>query len=701
MKKNIIITILVISAFLPSFITAQTKTSANSGAQKEKLDRSIRPQPGPAPVINIGEYSSFTLDNGLKVFVVENHKIPRVSYSLTIDYTPVKEGEMAGLADLTGQMLRTGTTNLSKDELDEEIDFIGASLYTNSNGMYASGLKKHNEKLLQLMSDVLLNPSFASEELEKIRTRTLTTLETEKTEPGAISNRVGQRLVYGEVHPYGESMNEKSVKSITIDACKNFYSSYFQPQISYMAVVGDITLDEAKEKISKYFSSWPKGTVPVSTLAMPAQPSSNVVAIVDRPDAVQTTLSISYPVDLKPGTPEAIKASVANTILGGGSFRLFNNLREDKGYTYGAYSRLASDKYVGIFRAYTEIRNSVTDSAINEILFEMNRLCNEPVPAHELSLVKNYIGGNFALSLENPSTIANFAINTARYNLPDDYYTNYLKNLSLVSTEDVSEIAAKYIKPANCYILAVGNAKEIAPRLQSFSKLPVKYFDFEGKEYDPSKKLKPAPEGVTALSVNEAYIEALGGRKVLSKVKDVTLNATTNMQGMTIGFDIYRKAPNKYMMKLGAGEMIFQQVIYDGEEAVVKSPMGGGDQKLEGEELENYKYEAILNPELRYDELGIKLELQGIETIDEKDAYKVVVTLPNGKTNTRYFDVTNNLLIRETSDQGQVDYKDYRVVDKIKFPYSIKQAMGPQMIELNVIGIKINSGLKDDIFTIM
>lgn len=688
----------MIITFLPAIVFAQTQTLQKTDSKD--LDRSIRPKPGPAPVINIGNYESFTLDNGLKVYVVENHKIPRITYSLSFDYTPVIEGELAGLGSLTGEMLRTGTKNLSKDELDEEIDFIGANLYTSSSGIYASGLKKHNDKLLQLMSDILLNPSFNSEELEKIRTRTLSALETEKTEPDAISRKVGQKLVYGSEHPYGESISKESVRKITIDACKNFYSDYFQPQVSYLAIVGDITLEEAKELIDKYFSAWTKATVPASKFSFPALPSGNVIAIVDRPEAVQTNLSISYPVDLKPGTQDAIRASVTNTILGGGTFRLFNNLREDKGYTYGAYSRLTADRYVGIFRANTEIRNSVTDSAVREILFEMNRLREEPVPADELSLVKNYIAGNFALSLENPQTIANFAINTAKYNLPEDYYKNYLKNLSLVSNEDVTSTAAKYILPENNYILAVGNAAEIGPILQRLSNQPIRYYDFEGKEYDPTKKLKPAPIGITAEGINKAYVESIGGEKALGKIKDITINATTNMQGMTIGFDIFRKAPNKYIMKLGTGEMVFQQVIFDGSEAVVKSPMGGGNQKIEGEELENLKYESILNPELKYPEIGVKLHLDGIETLNGVEAYKMTLTKPNGKTAVRYFDTSSNLLIKESTDQGFIEYDDYRMVNKVKFPFKIKQTIGPQLIELNVLSIKVNSGLKDEMFSV-
>lgn len=679
--------------------TAQVKSTKKTS--QPALDRSVKPLPGPAPVINIGKYESFELDNGLKVFVVENNKIPRVSYSLIIDYNPLPEGEVTGLADITGQMLRKGTTNLPKDQLDEEIDFIGATLSTSATGLYGSALKKHNNKLLELMADVLMNPSFQDEELEKIKTQTISGLEASKNEPSAISDRIGKLLVYGPTHPYGESMTEKTVKTITIDQCKAFYQGFFRPQIAYMAVVGDITTAEAKELLTKYFSKWEKQEVPEMVFPMPEMPANNVVALVDRPDAVQTTLSISYPVEYKPGNPDAIKARVANTILGGGTFRLFKNLREEKAFTYGAYSRLSADKLAGKFEVSTEVRNSVTDSAINEILIEMKRLREESVPQEELDLVKNYLTGSFALSLEQPQTVANFAINTARYGLSADYYVNYLKNLAAVTSDDVKEMSMKYIIPDKAYILAVGKASDIAVKLDKYTDgKPIRYFDFQGNEYDPNKKVKPAPVGMSAADVNKAFITAMGGEKALLKIKDITMMATSSMQGMTIGFDTYRKAPDKYLMKIGAGEMVFQQIAYDGTTAKMVSPMGGENKTLEGKELEDMKFEAMMNIELQYEKLGIKLVLEGIEEINAVETYRVLITYPTGKETTRFFDVNNGLLVREISDQGIGEFSDYREVNGVKFPYSISQQMGPQSIKLSVLSIKINSKLKDELFSI-
>lgn len=701
MKKIIAFTLTFTLLLAVLSVHAQVKTQKNTAKPKPALDRSVKPLPGPAPVINIGKYETFELDNGLKVFVVENKKIPRVSYSLIIDYTPLPEGDVTGLAELSGQMLRRGTKNLPKEQLDEEVDFIGANLSTSATGIYGSALRKHNQRLLELMSDVLLNPAFNEEELNKIKTQTISGLEAQKNEPSAISERVGKLLTYGTYHPYGESMSEKSVNKVSIEQCKAFYESFFRPQIAYMAVIGDITTAEAKELLTRHFGSWENKAVPEAQVPMPQMPAENVVAIVDRPDAVQTTLSLSYPVDFRPGNPDAIKARVANTILGGGTFRLYNNLRESKAFTYGAYSSLRADKLAGQFEASTEIRNSVTDSAINEILFEMKRLRDEMVPISELDLVKNYLTGSFALSLEQPQTVANFAINTARYNLSPDYYVNYLKNLAAVTPEDIQQMAVKYIKPDNAYILAVGKADEIADKLKKFSNgKPLRYFDFEGNEYDPDKKVKPAPEGLTAKAVNEAYIKAIGGEKALLKIKDITLNASTSMQGMTIGFDIIRKAPDKYLMKIGAGNMVFQQIAYDGVTAKMVSPMGGENKTLEGKELEDMKYESLMNIELQYEKLGIQLTLEGIEEVNGTETYRVLITYPNGKLTTRFFDINSGLLLKETGDQGDTEYADYREVDGVKFPFAISQQMGPQTIKLNVLSMKVNTKVKDEVFVL-
>ena len=705
MKNKIISVIAALIITLP--LAAQVKKGKTSKpvapqAVKEVLDRSKRPQAGPAPVIKIGEYQSFELANGLKVFVVENHKIPRLSYSLVLDNDPVFEGDMAGYSDFAGQLMRTGTTTRTKDQIDEAIDMIGASLNTSADGMSANCLTRHNDALLGIMSDVLLNADFKTAELEKIRTQSLSALEASKNDPKAISQRVSSVLVYGSDHPYGENISEESVKKITLDKCKEFYKTYFKPNVAYLAIVGDITLDQAKPLVEKYFGSWQRGDVPKATYPTPKAPGKTIVAIVDRPNAVQSTISVTYPVVLKPGSPDDLKAKLTNSILGGGSFRLFNNLREKHGWTYGAYSSLQSDKLIGRFNASAEVRNPVTDSSFTEILAEMNRLRNEPVPDDELNMVRNYMMGNFGRSLENPSTIANFAINTARYNLPKDYYSTYLTRLAALTPADVQLTAQKYIRPENAYLLVVGKAEDLAPKLKKFAKSGEElYYDTEGKQYDPNKKLKPAPAGITADQVINKYISAIGGAKNLKKIKDATIQAGATMQGTPISLDLYFKAPDKMLMQVGSGAMVFVKQIYNSGKGIASSPMNGQSKDIEGDELAGMKEAAMIFPEMYYTSLGYTTELLGIEEQkDQKQNYKVQVNKGGDRKDVEYYDVQSGLKTRAENKEQVTEYSDYKAVDGVMFPYAMTQNMGPQTINFVVSAVKLNTKLKDEFFEV-
>jgi zinc protease len=411
MKNRILILVLAFIISLPSFA---------------QVDRSKMPAPGPAPEIHLGKYESFKLPNGLKVFVVENHKLPRISLSLLVDRDPIRENDAVGYLEASGDLLRTGTKTKTKDQLDKEIDFIGASISTSSTGAFATSLSEFTEKLMSIVSDIVLNSDFKQAELDKIIKRMKSVLAAQKDDPESIANVVENAVLFGKDHPYGEAETNETLDNITLQKCKDYYSAYLSPNISYLAVVGDITPQKAKVLVTKYFGSWKKKNVPTFTYKTPTAPKEREVALVDRENAVQSVIDVGYPIRLKLGDPDLIQATVANTILGGGVFRLFENLREKHSYTYGAYSTLFQDRVVGNFSATTEVRNAVTDSSITQILYEMNRIRNERVPEDELQMAKNYMTGNFAINLEHPQTIATYAINIERYNLPHDYYQNYL-----------------------------------------------------------------------------------------------------------------------------------------------------------------------------------------------------------------------------------------------------------------------------------
>lgn len=682
--KNIITTVVSLLLFVSVFA---------------QVDRSQKPAPGPAPRIEIGQAKSFTLDNGLRVFVVENNKVPRVTFSLEFDYDPVYEGEQAGLTDITGQMLRTATANRTKEKIDDEIDFIGASLSASASSLYASGLSRHTNLLAELIADIIINARFEQEHFDRIQTQTASGLSAAKNNPSSIAERVNKVLVYGKDHPYGLNVTEKSLDNITLESCEKFFLTYFKPEITYMAIVGDVKFDEVKKLVEKHFSGWKRGSVPTHTYPTPQLPRGTRVAIVDRPNAVQSVIRVSFPVDLKPGSEDAISSRLMNNILGGGTSRLFDNLREKHGFTYGAYSSLSSDKLIGAFTASTDVRNMATDSAVHEILFEINRIRFEPVPTEELSLFKNEMNGNFALSLESPQTVANFALNIARYNMSADYYTTYLQRLAATNQRDIASAASKYLFPDNANILIVGKASEVAEGLKKFAAGGrILYFDEDGNEYDPAKKTLPAESGMTAEKVTAAYIKAIGGEKKLSEMKDLSISATTEMQGMSLNFDTYYKAPNKFAMEVSSAGTVFTKQIFDGEKGIATSPMG--NQPIEGEMLEEMKMQAIMIPETEYSKHGITQELKGIETVGGKEAYRIDLSYPSGKTESHYYDKASGLKLKSTNAAGFSEYSDYREVSGILFPFVMKQTLGGQSFDLKVIAVKVNSKLKDDFFKV-
>lgn len=669
-----------------------------------QVDRTKPPAPGPAPEVNIGSYEKFELKNGLKVFVVKNSKLPVISVSLSLEYDPVLEKDKAGYISAAGMLLRTGTKNRSKDRLDEEIDKIGATISTSSGGVYGYALKKHAETLFDLMSDITINANFTEQELAKIKQMMQSNLAASLEEPDAIADRVMKKLYYGEGHPYAEYETAESVEKFTLQDCKSFYDSYFRPQIGYMAIVGDITLPEAKKLAEKYFAQWQKKDVPKRTYKIPVPPAKPVIAIVNRDNAVQTNILVGHPVTLSMNSADVIKARVTNTILGGGTFRLFLNLREKNGWTYGAYSSLNNDRLIGSFSAFANVRNEVTDSAIAEILNEMKRIGKEPVPEKELQMVKNYISGSFAISLESPQTVANFAINTERYKLAKDYFRNYLKSVSAVSPKDISAAAKKYILPERSYIILVGKSDEILEKVKKFSSSPVIFFDELGNKIEKSK-----PAGDEALMTGEdvirKYIQAIGGADNIMKVQDKTVMMQAKIQNYDISAVIYQKAPNKMLQKFTFAGME-QIILYDGEKAFQKSVMG--DEELTGDNFEMMSFEAGLHNILKLNELGVKIENKGLEKTGGKDAWKIEIKMKGGAVIRHFYDKETGLRIREErtvdSPQGKItqstDLSDYREVNGVLYPHLMKQNAGGMNLELKITAIQINGGIPDSVFKV-
>ncbi len=678
-------------------------------AATAQTDRSKAPKPAKAKKIQLGDSQTFKLSNGLTAILVENHELPTVSFSLQIALEPVLEGKVAGTASLAGQLLRTGTTTRSKSMIDKEIDFIGASLNTSQSGIFGSGLKKHQDKILELMADILYNPTFPSEEFEKLKKQTLSGLTMSASDPNSISGIVADVLRYGRNHPYGEPVTEETVNAITLEGVRQYFNAWFKPDVGYFIMVGDLTLSEGKALAEKYFSTWKPGKVEFGKYADPTPLPGNLVAFVDKPGAVQSVVTITNTVKLKPGEPDILPASLMNNILGGGVFsgRLMMNLREDKAYTYGANSSLKSDRYIGSFTAGAQVGTAVTDSAVNEFLFEMRRLQNELISVEDLRMNKDVMAGEFARALESPSTLAAFALNTIRYNLPKDYYATYLERLEKISIEDVQAMAKKYLKPDNCIILVVGNKAAAADKLARFAgNGTVTYFDRYGNPLETTPLA--LPEGISAQTVINKYLDAIGGKSNLKMVQHFTMKATGKVEAMgrTVELSIrqWQADGDKTCQEMRMGDMLLNKQTFDGTAGWLEGM--GGSKEIPADEIPKTRESAVIFPELLYFTSGYEVKLAGNDAVEGKSCYRLEVKTPAGTVQTEYYEITSGLKIRVTTVvemQGQTaetvtDLSDYRKVDGISFPFAIKQSVAGQTIDTRVDSIDIKTPVDSAVF---
>ena len=665
----------------------------------QSIDRSKAPAPGKAPIIQVGDPVKFTLANGLQVFVVKNTKLPKVSATLALDYDGFAEGEKAGVADMAGQLLKRGTVTKSKAVLDEAVEFLGGSLSTSSQSASVSALKTNFPALMNLMAEVVLQPALSSEELEKIRKQVLSGIESNKDDADAIAGNVVKKLVYGANHPYGEIMTTKTVNQVSLSDVKSFLSTYWKPNMAYLVFVGDIEPATAKALAEKSFGAWKKGIVAKQNFAKPMQPTQTYVAIVDRPSSVQSVVTIASAVDLYPGSANAIAGSVMNNILGGGfSGRLFANLREKHAFTYGAYSSLNPSRQIGIFQAEASVRNDKTDSAVQELLREINTLRNEQVGDDELNRMKNYLSGGFARSLENPATIANFALNIARNKMPADYYQKYLTNLAAVDATKVKEVAQLFMNPKQMHIVIVGNAKQIAKGLDKYG--PVKYFDIEGNEIAAPVEAK-ADASLTPTVLLDKVINALGGKTALNNIKDIQYKGKAALMGREIEMNQTKILPGNAVVAMSMGGMVLsRQALVNGKYSVAQQGM---EAPITEEIKESLNETAALHPETIFTQNGYKLKIVGAEKIEGADVIDLEVTSPTGKVSHRYYDSKTFLLAKvattqEVPGRGSVTqqqfFKDYKSVGGVQIANEEILDLGQFKLNVKYADIKVNQGLK-------
>lgn len=430
-----------------------------------------------------------TLPNGLTVLVLERHKLPTLNLVLWIKTGALTDPKtVPGLASFTAGMLREGTTHRSSEQLAADVDDIGATLEasasfgTNVTTITASGLAGNADRILELMSDMVLNPTFPDSELAKYKTRQLASLQQQRSEPFFLSRERFQEALYRSFPAAVVSPTAESIQAATPELLKKFHDAYYVPNNAILGVVGDVQTDQVVALIKEHFGSWRGRPFGDTTLTKLPPPAPFKIYLVVRPDSVQTTI-LAGDYGARRTDPDFVALTVMNRILGGGpTGRLFINLRAEKGYTYGAYSFLGDGIYREPWQAQTAVRTAVTDGSMHELMYEFKRIRDEKVPAEELDEARHAIVANFALSLEQPARLLNDWMLVHYDDLPQNYWDRFPQQVAAVSAEQVEEAAKKYVDFGHLQVVCVGDAKQIKAVLQKYG--PVELYDANGKKLD-------------------------------------------------------------------------------------------------------------------------------------------------------------------------------------------------------------------------
>tara|TARA_B100000809_G_scaffold31430_1_gene27357 strand:+ start:17874 stop:19925 length:2052 start_codon:yes stop_codon:yes gene_type:complete len=670
---------------------------AMSFAASAQIDRSKMPEAGPAPKVKLGESKRFTLKNGLTVIMVENHKLPRASVNLTIDNPPSFEGDKAGVSSMMGSLLGRGTINISKDEFNERVDYLGAYLQFSNGGAYGASLKKYFSEILELMADGVKNSQFTQEEFDKEVKITLDGIKSEEKSVASAARRVENALVYGKNHPFGEFITKETVNNITLADVKNEYNSYYKPNNAYLIIIGDINPKKIKKIVKKLFGDWKSGEVISYKIPKVNNVETTEIDFINMSNAVQSEIAIINTIDLTLGDKDYYAALLANQILGGGgTARLFQNLREDKAYTYGSYSKVRQSRYVGTFKATASVRNMVTDSSVVEIQKEINKIRYKKVSEQDLKDAKELYVGNFVMDVQKPATAARYALNRELYKLPEDYYETYLEKINSVTVDDVQNAAIKYFRGDKARIVITGKGIDVLKNLEKNSDYIINYFDKYGNPSEKPAMTMPIPEGMTPKTVINKYIAAIGGKEKVMAVKTTMTIANATIQGTPLVMTIKAAAPNNFSQEISVMGNTMQKTVFNGTTGYSSSR--GQKKEMTTEEIAEAKAESGIFKDLTYS----SGELLRIEPLEGKNA--IVLKYKDTEV---YYDMTSGLKVKEvktvkTPDGKEVKtptvYSDYKEVSGIKFPHSIGIKTGPMNLDFIVKEIKINEGISDEDF---
>jgi zinc protease len=516
----------------------------------------LREPPPPLPTRSIKLPTPYetTLPNGLVVVVVEDKRLPLVSYRLALRTGDAHDPlELPGLMDMLTGLLTEGTQSRTSREIADEVARLGATLQSGANSDYttvaASSLSTFSENILELMADVALRPVFPENEVELTRQNTKESLKQQRAQPSFLASEMVARVMFGK-HPYSiTAPTPESIDATTRERLIEFHRSMFIANNAVLVVAGDVNQDSILQQIEELFGRWEQGAVPDENFPPPPQRAARSAYIVDRPGSAQSNIVIAN-LGITRTSPDYFPMLVMHTVLGANaSSRLFMNLREDKGYTYGAYSSLDARRTAGTFRATAEVRTPVTGDSLREFFYELDRIRSEPVSEKEIADAKSYLTGVFPIRLETQEGLIDQLVQIKMFGLPDDYLEIYRNRIQAVTIEQIQQVAAKYIKPDKAAIVIVGDGSQLKDQITPYAE-DIEFYNTAGK-----RKNKAA----VAAAVSTDSAKALAGNwslKIdtpLGQAIPATLILANSLKGLS----------GKVESEMGNGELL--SMTFDGE----------------------------------------------------------------------------------------------------------------------------------------
>ncbi|MFH1051127.1 MAG: insulinase family protein [bacterium] len=660
-----------------------------------------KPEPLPEKEIKFPEYKEFTLDNGLKVFVFEDHRQPTISFRLLIAGGKSVDTLKPGIADITASLLTKGTKKLTALDLAKKIDGVGADISASAGTDFitvqASGLKKHLSTILDVYSQVITGPVFPDKEFEKIVPQMIAAIRQEKADPRLIASKIARKAIYGEQHPYALFASEKSIGIINISDIKNYYINNFIPNNATLAIIGDVKANDIIKEIKKKFKNWEKSNKDF-TYNIPSIKSLPLgVYFVERPASVQSTIMFATKAVAYTNKDYDLLGVATNVISGGIAGRLFRTLREEYSYTYTPFGNISQNKYTGWYFCGADVKNVVTDSALKVMLKQITSLTQELTKEDELKRVKTYQSGTYKMAFESSDYIAALIQNADFYGKPIEELAAYANKIMNFSPHAIKNIASQFLNPSKGYLIIVGSP-EVKEKLSQFGKL----YDFD-LDLNPlsGEKAKMEPISMTSNELIEKYINSIGGRDSLNNIQTVIdsaqvemISGSNVMKGTLIQ---YQKSPGKKYMDFDMN-VFRQQVWVDGKDVWVKLNQV---EKMETDESEKFIYDAQIFKDTRLVDMGYNCSILG----KQGNTILMKAVSPKGFASTYFFDAKtfhiNKIERVETTGRGTLPItetiKEYVEIAGMKFPKVI-ESVTPLNTIITVHYYIINQPIDDNLF---